>query len=233
MAKTSFQSAQAADARWRMLGLIAMLASFCLATAPARASDASASSAVSAGSVQFTDFDDIEPLQPGSAVTFGRALDLQGNPLRAILPVRQGARGAFAVGSRTGPAVRPYGLPVRTQGITSGFGTRWHPILGGYRFHTGLDLAAPSGAAVVATSPGTIMAAGWCGGYGLCVTIDHGGGLQTLYGHLSRIDVSPGQNVSSGQAIGLVGSTGRSTGPHLHYEVRINGLPVNPAGFLK
>ena len=204
-----------------------------LTAATAGANDAPASSAASAASVQFTDFDDIEPPPPNSPVTFGRALDLQGNPLRIFSPARQGARGLFATSGRSGPLVKPRGLPVRASSVTSGFGSRWHPILGGYRFHTGLDLGAPMGAAVVATSPGTVVVAGWCGGYGQCVTIDHGGGVLTLYGHLSRIDVAPGQALGQGQSIGLVGSTGRSTGPHLHYEVRLNGQPVDPSAYLR
>lgn len=218
----------------RALALVATAAlTASLTAATASADDAPASSAVSAASAQFTDFDDIEPPPPRSPVTFGRALDLQGNPLRVFSPARSGSRGLFGTSGRSGPMVRPHGLPVRTNSVTSGFGTRWHPISGGYRFHTGLDLAAPQGAAVAATSPGTVVVAGWCGGYGECVTIDHGGGILTLYGHLSRIDVAPGQAVGQGQSIGLVGSTGRSTGPHLHYEVRINGQAVDPSAYLR
>ena len=170
---------------------------------------------------------------PALPVTFGRALDLQGSPMRLTRALQPGHPGLFAQGRWTGPSLRPYGLPVRTQGVTSGFGSRWHPVLGGYRFHAGIDLAAPTGTAIVATSPGAVVAAGWCGGYGQCVTIDHGGGVMTLYGHLSRIDVAPGQQIARGQSIGLVGSTGRLTGPHLHYEVRVNGMAVNPADYLR
>ena len=212
--------------------LVAAVLAASLTASAAGANDAPASSAASAAAAQFTDFDDLEP-PPNSPVTFGRALDLQGNPLRIFAPARSGSRGLFGTSGRAGPMVRPSGVPVRTRSITSGFGTRWHPILGGYRFHTGLDFAAPQGAAVAATSPGTVVVAGWCGGYGQCVTIDHGGGVLTLYGHLSRIDVAPGQAISQGQSIGLVGSTGRSTGPHLHYEVRINGQAVDPSAYLR
>ena len=215
------------------LQLVAAVLAANLAAAVANADDAPASSAARAASAQFTDFDDIEPPPPNSPVTFGRALDLQGNPLRIFSPARSGPRGLFGTSGRSGPVVKPHGLPVRTSSVTSGFGSRWHPILGGFRFHTGLDLAAPQGAAVAATSPGTVVVAGWCGGYGQCVTIDHGGGVLTLYGHLSRIDVAQGQAISQGQSIGLVGSTGRSTGPHLHYEVRINGQAVDPSAYLR
>lgn len=215
------------------LQLVAAVLAASLTAAVASADDAPASSAARAASAQFTDFDDIEPPPPNSPVTFGRALDLQGNPLRIFSPARSGPRGLFGTSGRSGPVVKPHGLPVRTSNVSSGFGTRWHPISGGYRFHTGLDLAAPQGAAVAATSPGTVVVAGWCGGYGQCVTIDHGGGVLTLYGHLSRIDVAQGQAISQGQSIGLVGSTGRSTGPHLHYEVRINGQAVDPSAYLR
>ncbi len=85
-----------------------------------------------------------------------------------------------------------------------------------------------AGSAVVSRSPGVVAATGWMGGYGNRVVVDHGGGVQTLYGHLSRIAVTPGQHVDPGMVLGAVGSTGRSTGPHLHYEVRLNGSAINP-----
>ena len=94
--------------------------------------------------------------------------------------------------------------------------------------HSGIDLAAPAGSPVYATAGGTVSFANWSGGYGLLVAIDNGGQVQTRFGHLSRIFVTPGQTVAKGQIVGLVGSTGRSTGPHLHYEVRRGGAAVNP-----
>ena len=112
--------------------------------------------------------------------------------------------------------------------MTSGFGLRVHPILGGWRQHSGIDLAAPFGSPIVAPSEGVVSAAGWSGGYGLMVALEHGGGLETRYGHMSRLGVVPGQHVHRGEVIGFVGSTGLSTGPHLHYEMRINGRAVNP-----
>lgn len=112
--------------------------------------------------------------------------------------------------------------------LTSGFGMRSHPISGGVRMHSGIDLAAPAGSPVYATASGTISFANWSGGYGLLVVIDNGGQVQTRFGHLSRIFVAPGQTVAKGQIVGLVGSTGQSTGPHLHYEVRRGGAAVNP-----
>ncbi len=116
-----------------------------------------------------------------------------------------------------------------TGTITSPFGWRSNPFGGAPEFHQGLDIAAPTGTTVTAAAGGTVIMAQWYGGYGNYILIDHGGGYSTGYGHLSAIYVSQGQTVSRGQAIGAVGSTGQSTGPHLHFEVRINGKPVDPA----
>jgi murein DD-endopeptidase MepM/ murein hydrolase activator NlpD len=117
--------------------------------------------------------------------------------------------------------------------LESGFGGRSNPFGGsGYEFHSGQDIEAPWGASVVAGAKGQVSFVGWQNGYGQLVVIDHGGGLTTRYGHLSHIDVAQGESVARGQFIGRVGSTGRSTGPHLHYEVRINEDPVNPLQYL-
>ena len=117
--------------------------------------------------------------------------------------------------------------------LEGGFGGRRNPFGGpGYEFHTGQDIEAPMGTSVIAGARGQVSFVGWQNGYGQLVVIDHGGGLSTRYGHLSHIDVDLGQFVSRGQLIGKVGSTGRSTGPHLHYEVRINDQPVNPLQYL-
>lgn len=112
--------------------------------------------------------------------------------------------------------------------VTSYFGMRLHPILKKYRMHTGVDIHAPSGASIVAANKGTVISAGWQSGYGNTVIVDHGGGISTLYAHASKILVRTGDNVSAGQTIAKVGSTGLSTGPHLHFEVRKNGTPVDP-----
>jgi murein DD-endopeptidase MepM/ murein hydrolase activator NlpD len=169
--------------------------------------------------------------EPATGISFGRALDIEGTPVR--LASLSGARSGLGFRSTyKGPFSLPSGSPLRRAYISSSFGGRLHPLLGGNRFHAGIDMAAPSGTSVFATSPGEVVAAGWCGGYGYCVVIDHGQGYSTLFGHLSAIDVAVRQVVPGGLVIGRVGSTGRSTGPHLHYEVRRNGSPLNPLNFL-
>lgn len=115
---------------------------------------------------------------------------------------------------------------------SSPFGWRMHPVLGYRRFHAGLDFGASYGSTIRAADSGTVIMAGWYGGYGNAVIIDHGKGITTLYGHTSQLLVSEGQTVQRGQAIALVGSTGLSTGPHLHFEVRKEGEPVDPANYL-
>lgn len=135
--------------------------------------------------------------------------------------------------SRTMSAV-PIRQPVLGEiDTTSGFGVRIDPFVGRPAMHTGLDFRGSVGQPVRATATGTVTTAGWSGGYGKMVEIDHGNGLSTRYGHLSEIDVSVGQHVRIGQAIGRLGSTGRSTGPHLHYETRIDGDAVDPQKFLR
>jgi murein DD-endopeptidase MepM/ murein hydrolase activator NlpD len=119
------------------------------------------------------------------------------------------------------------GLPVNGH-ITSYFGYRYHPILHFSRFHAGLDIGASWGSPIVAAADGQVVGAGWAGGYGRQVRIAHGGGLLTSYSHMSEIVAAPGTLVHAGQLIGYVGSSGLSTGPHLHYEVRRMGQPVNP-----
>ena len=121
---------------------------------------------------------------------------------------------------------------VGTSHITSIYGWRTHPIFGVGRGHTGVDIGAPHGSSVVAANAGKVIYSGWFGGYGNCVQIDHGGGVTTLYGHNSKLLVSVGQRVSRGQTIAKVGSTGDSTGPHCHFEVRINGKHVDPLDYI-
>lgn len=117
--------------------------------------------------------------------------------------------------------------------ISSSFGYRVHPVLGVGKLHTGIDIAAPSGANVVAADGGVVIQSGWLGSYGKAVIIDHGNGISTLYGHNSSLLVSAGQEVSQGQVIARVGMTGLATGPHSHFEVRINGTPTNPMQYFK
>ena len=112
--------------------------------------------------------------------------------------------------------------------LTSRFGTRRHPVTGGLRHHAGIDIAAPHGSPVQSTGTGIVRRAGWAGGYGLLIVIDHGNGTETRYAHLSGVAVAPGQQVGKGNTIGYVGSTGRSTGPHLHYEIRESGRARDP-----
>ncbi|MBW4541426.1 MAG: peptidoglycan DD-metalloendopeptidase family protein [Myxacorys chilensis ATA2-1-KO14] len=116
--------------------------------------------------------------------------------------------------------------------ISSSFGWRMHPILGYQKFHSGMDFAADYGSTIRAADRGTVIFAGWYGGYGNAVIIDHGNGITTLYGHSSELYVAEGQSVERGQAIAAVGSTGLSTGPHLHFEVRKDGEPTDPAAYL-
>ncbi|MDF2996207.1 MAG: hypothetical protein K0R27_1844 [Xanthobacteraceae bacterium] len=130
----------------------------------------------------------------------------------------------------TVPLRRPISGSIET---TSGFGIRVDPFLGRAAFHTGIDFRGEIGDPARATAAGTVTAAGRDGGYGLMVEVDHGGGLSTRYAHLSAISVSVGDRIAAGGVVGRVGSTGRSTGPHLHYETRIKGEPVDPQRFLR
>ena len=164
-------------------------------------------------------------------VTFGRAMDIVGVPINfaRMVPRNAGVRPVSGLGLG-GSAVLSNRLPLVSARVSSRFGMRRHPLLGAMRNHSGVDLAAPQGTPVYAPAAGKVAAAQWRGGYGLLVAIDHAGGMETRYGHLFQIAVVPGQSVAAGEVIGYVGSTGLSTGPHLHYEVRIHGAVVNPLG---
>lgn len=184
--------------------------------------------------------DRIEIVRPIARLWVSRAADGLGKPVYAARTDFSGAQRLVAFSMRRPPAAKiralaansltalPRSLPLSAASLTSRFGYRRHPILGYLRQHSGIDLAAPAGTPVFATSPGTISAAGWAGGYGLLVEVNHGPSVQTRYGHLSQIHVAPGQSVRAGDLLGLVGSTGRSTGPHLHYEVRAHGQAIDP-----
>ncbi|MGD0698207.1 MAG: M23 family metallopeptidase [Terriglobia bacterium] len=121
--------------------------------------------------------------------------------------------------------------PVRGQ-VTAGFGERLDPLSGEGAFHAGIDIAAPRGTTVECAADGIVVAAGYDAGYGNAILVDHGSGITSKYGHLSKIDVVIGQEVKRGQIIGAVGATGKTTGPHLHYEVHVRDMPVNPAKYL-
>lgn len=154
------------------------------------------------------------------------ALTSQSNDLANILRTAQAGQELGAAG---------HGLlmvPVPGAPITSPYGPRIHPIFGDVRMHTGIDYGAPEGTPIHAAADGTVAMAGPYGGYGNATVIDHGGELATLYGHQSLILVKPGDHVIKGQIIGLVGCTGSCTGPHVHFEVRVGGNPVDPAPFL-
>jgi len=126
----------------------------------------------------------------------------------------------------------PFNNPSPASDITSSFGNRLDPFLGRLALHAGIDFRAPTGTRILATAPGTVITAGKTGGYGNMVEIDHGNGITTRYAHLSTILVNAGDKIATGEAIARSGSTGRSTGPHLHYEVRLNGEAVDPMRFL-
>lgn len=140
-----------------------------------------------------------------------------------------------AAGSVAEAVVRvavPSRMPLEGARLTSNFGLRMHPVIGGLRQHKGVDLASPIGTPVYATADGFVGKAEWFSSYGNYVQIEHGGALETRYGHLSRIATVQGARVHKGDLIGFVGSTGRSTGPHLHYEVRVAGEAVNPIPYM-
>ena len=141
--------------------------------------------------------------------------------------IRRIQSGEKNIGGSTGTLIWPAEGPV-----TSPFGWRTHPIFGTQRLHTGIDIGADYGDTVSAADGGVVIHSDWMGGYGNAVIIDHGNGISTLYAHNSQLLVSEGQTVGKGQTISRVGSTGYSTGPHLHFEVRQSGTPVNPLNFL-
>ena len=193
-----------------------------MAAAPAQAETAlPAASAASAAA------DVTEPLQPG------------------VSPLANGDenfRNLFAQwraldGSTSNPAPRttvsiPSRMPLGNARLSSGYGMRNHPVIGGRRNHKGVDLAAPTGTPIYATADGIVSKAERFSSYGLYISIEHGARLQTRFAHMSKLAVSAGERVRKGDVIGYVGSTGRSTGPHLHYEVRIDGRAVNPIPYM-
>lgn len=154
------------------------------------------------------------------------ALQAESSSITAFLKSRQAGQGTRQAGTGV------LASPVPGARVTSPFGMRLHPILGVWRMHTGADFAAGMGTPLRAAADGVVIAAGPRGGYGLTTIIDHGGSLATMYAHQSAILVRAGQSVTRGQVVGRVGSTGLSTGPHAHFEVRVSGAPVDPLRYL-
>lgn len=155
---------------------------------------------------------------------------------RMITLKRQGGRVTYY--SVPGPSMANtgggrMGWPCASPNLTSYFGYRVHPIFGTRKLHAGIDVGAASGTPIYAAADGIVIESGWTGGYGKAVIIDHGGGIATLYGHSSQLYVAPGQSVRRGQLIAAIGTTGFSTGPHLHFEVRLNGTPVDPLAYIR
>jgi murein DD-endopeptidase MepM/ murein hydrolase activator NlpD len=158
--------------------------------------------------------------------TYGILKDLLGVLETRLTTVRKGVEGRQALAAAT-PDVWPL-----MGWLTSNFGMRSDPMNGSPDFHAGLDISADKGTPVHATADGTVQLAAFNGNYGNCVEISHGFGIGTRFGHLSRFVVHPGQHVTRGDIIGYVGTTGRTTGAHLHYEILLNGQPINPLKFL-
>lgn len=185
---------------------------------------------------------------PALANSSATAADIAA-PLREAQAAKAGVRGGdeefrrlFAswngtsvasVPSRPRTVSIPSRMPLEGAALTSGFGMRIHPVLGGRRGHKGIDLSSPIGTPIYATADAVVTRADWFSSYGLFISLDHGASLETRYGHLSRLNVAEGQAVKKGDLIGYVGTTGRSTGPHLHYEVRVAGAAVNPIPYMQ
>ena len=155
-------------------------------------------------------------------------LERSGGSELQLMPWQQGGRTQWFEASGVGKAKGVLQRPVPGV-VSSDFGLRRHPILGYTRMHKGIDFRAGYGTPILAATDGVVARAGWAGGYGQQVRLSHAGGLTTSYSHMSRIIAEPGSNVRQGQLIGYVGSSGLSTGPHLHYELHLNGVPVDPA----
>ncbi len=191
-----------------------------LGAAPAHAEEAAAGSAATTAAAGTIDLSRVAGGQSGGDDAQFRELfarwENPSQPKGALKPV-------VTVPSR---------MPVEHARLSSGYGTRVHPVLGQRMGHKGIDLAAPTGTPIYATADGTVSRAGPFSTYGNFVSIEHGGKIQTRYAHMSRIAVTAGTAVKKGDIIGYVGSTARTTGPHLHYEVRIDGQSVNPVPYM-
>ena len=200
------------------------------ATAPAFANTANSATA-SADIVEPVRENQVDPLAGGDQRF--KSLFASWTAIERTSPTAgAGAETAYSAPFAQPTVSVPSRMPLEGSQLTSGYGMRTHPVLGGRRKHTGIDLAAPTGTPVYATADGIVSRADWYSSYGLYISLEHGASMQTRYAHLSRLAVAEGDSVKKGDLIGYVGSTGRSTGPHLHYEVRVEGLAVNPIPYM-
>lgn len=210
-------------------GLLAVCCAFLILSVSTPAFANSAANAASSSSANSAAADVTEPLRDAQ----GEALNNSDERFRTLFS----SWTALDRAGPTNPTERaivsiPSRMPLVGSVLTSSYGMRTHPVLGGTRKHSGIDLAAPTGTPVYATADGVVSRADWYSTYGLYISLEHGASLQTRYAHLSRLAVAAGDVVKKGDLIGYVGSTGRSTGPHLHYEVRVDGVAVNPIPYM-
>jgi murein DD-endopeptidase MepM/ murein hydrolase activator NlpD len=212
------------------------------AASPAFANSANAAASTTTATTTATTADVTEPLRDGDILVVDNSDQRFKSLFASITAIERtapvlGAGDVTATPAFSSPIPQrgvsvPSRMPLAGASMTSSFGMRTHPVLGGRRQHTGIDLAAPAGTPVYATADGIVSRADWYSSYGLYISVEHGAAMQTRYAHLSRLAVVAGESVKKGDLIGYVGSTGRSTGPHLHYEVRIEGLAVNPIPYM-
>lgn len=166
-----------------------------------------------------------QPLSAGGSVATTESEAVRHSENGQVQDIEKMARSNDKLATR--PSIWPTGGEV-----TSGFGWRNSPLGDGKELHAGIDIANNMDTPIVATADGEVVQSGWSGGYGNIVQIDHGNGIATIYGHNSRVAVNVGQSVRKGQVISYMGSTGKSTGPHAHYEIRVNGNAVDPVSFM-
>lgn len=199
---------------------LATLAPLAIAASPALANSSAAAAA-----------DMTAPLQDSRASSVSGG-DAQFRQLFAQWRSMDGTDGEIAAPAPAASISIPSRMPLEGAALTSDYGMRTHPVIGGRRQHKGVDLAAATGTPIYATADGVVSRADRFSSYGLYVSIEHGASLQTRFAHMSRIAVAAGERVKKGEIIGYVGTTGRSTGPHLHYEVRVDGQAVNPIPYM-
>ena len=213
-ASSRIASQMGARGMTRLMSLLMALAAFAFVATPAAAQQANKAPAVGGPFSSVAPANSSDKADPQFRALFNswKKLDTKAQAFVAI------------------PSSKPVTLPIS---LSSGFGVRSDPFSGGAAMHSGVDIPGPVGTPIYATADGIVGRTGWVGGYGNLVEIDHGGAIQTRYGHLSSIIATVGSRVKRGQLIGLMGSTGRSTGSHLHYEVRLEGRAVNPTPFLR